>query len=306
MNKRVVLLTGASAGLGFTLARKLAADTNYITVLTARSSSCSRFKNDPLFAAENIWLRDLDLIDHRQIAKVVGEIEEKLGGIDILINNAGISEHSTVEDSSDSSRQRLLDVNYLAPFELIAQALPSMRRKGFGKIINVSSVGGFMAAPTMSAYCASKFALEAASESLWYEMKPWGISITLIVPGFINSTGYLNTKDTTHGRNSAKDCYSAYFEHYRGMKRLIETQMNNCSATNESVTNRILQVMKSDNPPLRVHVTTESLKFYWMRKLLPPRMYLLVIYSFLPGIRRWGKQQRRKSNGKDVSHSKMK
>lgn len=289
--KKVVLLTGASSGLGLAIAKQFIEDDNYFLVLTSRSTSSFRFDDQFISASNKVWLRDLDIVDHRQITLVIDEINARLGGVDIIINNAGISESSTVEDSNDSCRQRQLDVNYLGPFELIAQCLPSMRRKKYGRIINISSAGGFMAMPTMSAYSASKFALEAASEALWYEMKPWGISVTLIIPGSINSLGYLNTSESVNGKISAGDNESAYFEHYRGMRNLISRSMLGSYATNESIAAKISYVLGQKKPPLRVHVTFQALVFYWMRKVLPPWIYHFFLYRCLPNIKVWGKNK---------------
>jgi short-subunit dehydrogenase len=287
--RKVVLVTGASSGLGLAIAKQLIVDSHYFLVLTARSSSVFRFEDEHIASAENLWLRDLDTCDHLQMTRVIAEIDANLGGVDILINNAGVTERSTVEETDEISRQHQLDVNYLAPFDLIAQVLPPMRRKHFGRIINISSAGGFMAMPTMSAYSASKFALEAASESLWYEMKPWGISITLIVPGFINSEGYLNTTLTEKSERGAKDPGSPYFEHYRGMSELIEQSMHRAQATNETIAQKIAEILHLRHPPLRIHITFEAQFFYWIRKILPPRFYLWGVYQFLPNIQRWGR-----------------
>jgi short-subunit dehydrogenase len=191
--RKVVLVTGASTGLGLALAQQMIHEDEVFLILTARETSHFRFSDASVFSAENIWLRNLDITDHRQITELIEEVNLKLGGVDVLINNAGITDRSTVEDSTDAYRQKQLDVNYLAPFELISQVLSLMRKKRSGRILNISSAGGFMSMPTMSAYSASKFALEGATESLWYEMKPWDIHVTLVIPGFINSQGFSNT-----------------------------------------------------------------------------------------------------------------
>jgi NAD(P)-dependent dehydrogenase (short-subunit alcohol dehydrogenase family) len=286
--RKVVLVTGASSGLGLALAKQLLLDGDYFLILTSRAASAFRFDDERIVSSESLWVRDLDIVDHAQITTLIAEIDAQLGGVDVLINNAGVAARSTVEDGTDETRQALLDVNYLAPFALIAKVLPMMRQKRWGRIINISSAGGFMAMPTMSAYSASKFALEAASEALWYEMKPWGIRITLIVPGFINSDAYLRTTDTPRSRRGAREPRSTYFAHYQGMRSLIARTMKQVTATNESVAHRISHILRKRNPPLRVHITLEAAVLFWVRKLLPPRFYHWIVYQFLPDIRRWG------------------
>lgn len=260
----------------------------YTLVLTSKISSLNRFKENQIFGEKNILLRELDIIDHRQISTIIDEINEDLGGVDILINNAGISESSSVEDSEDYYRQEQLDVNYLAPFQIISLVLEHMRIKKWGRIINISSAGGFMAMPTMSSYSASKFALEGATESLWYEMKPWGISVTLVVPGFIQSLGYLHTKKTAKSAIASADKKSTYFEHYAGMGNMISKTMNSSKSTNEIIAKKISALLRAKNPPLRLFVTPDAWILYWLRKLCPPTFYHYLMYKFLPNILDWG------------------
>jgi short-subunit dehydrogenase len=285
---KIVLITGASSGLGLALAKKLKNDTNYGLILTSRKESLNRFKEENIYESNRIWIRPLNVVDHLQISKLIEEINDKLGGVDILINNAGIAERSSVEESDDVYRQQQLDVNYLAPFEIISGVLSKMRQKKFGRIINISSAGGFMAMPTMSSYSASKFALEGATESLWYEVRPWKIAITLVVPGFINSLGHLNTIHTQKCHLSCLNPNSAYYKHYTNMKQLIAKCMNLSFSTNDSIASKIVKVMKSARPPLRVFVTIDAWLFYWLRKISPPGFYHFLMYSILPNIALWG------------------
>ena len=292
--RKVVLVTGASTGLGLALARQIIFEDEFFLILTARATSHFRFADASVFSAENIWLRNLDITDYRQITELIKEVDLKLGGVDVLINNAGITDRSTVEDSTDAYRQKQLDVNYLAPFELISQVLSLMRKKRSGRILNISSAGGFMAMPTMSAYSASKFALEGATESLWYEMKPWGIHVTLIIPGFINSQGFSKTTESTKCQDSLDDVQGTYHEHYVGMKEFISYQMGKSHSSNLSIAKKIVKAMKQKNPPLRIYVTFDAWLFFVLRKLCPPSLYFYIVYRLLPNIRLWGKQSYRK------------
>lgn len=276
-------------GLGLALAKQLIQKDLYMLVLTARATSCSRFQLGRIEPGMNLWIRELDVTNQKQVKKILDEIRFKLGGVDILINNAGVIERATVEDSSHSSRQGQLEINYLGPFDLVEQVLPGMRQRRSGKIFNVSSAGGFMAMPTLSAYSASKFALEGASEALWYEMRPWGVSVTLVIPGFINSMAYLKTRQTEKSAMSSIDPSRTYFRHYEGMRLLIQRSMSGAMATNEQVAERIIRLFEVKDPPLRVYVTIEAKLFYLLRRILPPAIYHQLLSRLIPGRRHWGR-----------------
>lgn len=284
--RKVVLITGASTGLGLAVAKALIALNEYRLILTARASSHHRFTEAGILESDFVWIRDMDIVNYFQVTEVMNEIFSHFRGVDVLINNAGISESSTVEDADEVSRQQQLDVNYLAPFHLINTVLPNMRHQGSGKIINISSAGGFMSMPTMSSYSASKFALEGASEALWYEMKPWGVSMTLIIPGFIHSLGYLNTRQTRHSQFSSQDCEGIYYEQYCGMKKLIHFGMKWTKATNEIIAKKILKNIQQKRPPLRLFVTFEARLFHLMRRLLPSRAYHWMVYKMISLMKR--------------------
>ena len=185
----VVLVTGASTGLGLALSRILV-DQPERLILTAREHSLERFAAAGITESERVRLRPLDVLDHDQQSAVVEEARRDWGGVDVLINNAGVAYRSVVEHIDDEERLRQMDVNFLSPIELARKVLPDMRAKRRGRILNVSSVSGMMAMPTMAAYSASKWALEGATEALWYEVRPWNVHVTLIEPGFIHSPSF--------------------------------------------------------------------------------------------------------------------
>jgi short-subunit dehydrogenase len=177
-----VLITGASTGLGLATARAFIAAGGYRLLLTARERSMSRFADEGLRETDQVFLREMDVTSAEQRQSVTSEVEERWGGVDILVNNAGIAIRSVVEHVTDEERRTQMDINFLAPMELVRLVLPSMREKRSGRIINISSVGGMMAMPTMAVYSASKFALEGATEALFYEVRPWNIHVSLVQP----------------------------------------------------------------------------------------------------------------------------
>jgi len=287
-NNGVVLVTGASTGLGLALARLLLEKTSYHLVLTARASSLSRFSENGIEENERLWLRPLDIVKDSERRELIAEVNEKLGGVDILINNAGVSYRSVVEHVTEEERLAQMDINFRSPMELIRLVLPSMRKKRKGRIINVSSSAGMMAMPTMAVYSASKFALEGGTEALWYETRPWGIKVTLIQPGFINSSSFRKVHMTNLSARSMEDTQDPYHAHYVHMAPFIEKMMGYAVATPEKIARKILKVMRRRSPPLRVPATVDAILFSLLRRFLPRTLYHHVLLWGLPKRRKWG------------------
>lgn len=286
MEKTIVVITGCSSGIGRALL-SLFDQEPYRVVATTLPESASAFDDDPIKESKRIWIRNLDVIDYEKASRIVSETVERWGRIDILINNAGISYRSVVEDMTIDDEQHQLQVNYLGPMHLIRECLPFMRERKSGRIINVSSVGGMMAMPTMASYSASKFALEGASESLWYELKPWKIHTTLVRPGFIHSLAFRKVLYSVKRQRQTQA--SPYDSHYEHMTRFVEKVMGMSPCTSDSVARTIFKIARMKKPPLRVPGTTDARIFYYLRRLLPRALYHKLFYLTLPGIRHWGK-----------------
>lgn len=293
---RVVLLTGASVGLGLAIARALLR-TRYHVILTARPSSMYRFKDAGITEGPRIWLRPLDVTDATARRAIVSEANRILGGIDVLINNAGFAYRAVAEDMELEEVKAQMSVNFWAPIELSRLVLPVMRRKRRGHIIHISSVSGMMAMPTMGAYSASKHALEGASEALWYEVRPWNIRVSLVQPGFIRSDGFKKVRFTQRGLDTKSGVEKPYYSHYVHMEILIERLMGLAWATPEHVAHTVIRTMNQKAPPLRVPATMDAVLFSAIKRLLPRKFYHFILYNFLPKIRRWGPYERRRKFG---------
>jgi short-subunit dehydrogenase len=283
----VVLVTGASAGLGLALARLLVR-TDYRLILTARKSSLHRFAEDGIAGNARIWLRALDVTSAAERGAIVEEANERCGGVDVLVNNAGIAYRSVVEHASEEEGYNQMNINFRSPMELIRLVLPGMREKRRGRIINVSSVGGMMAMPTMALYSASKFALEGATESLWYEVRPWNIKVSLVQPGFIRSDSFQNTVYTAKGSGAAQDPANPYYQHYSQMADFIARLMRRSLATPETIAIKIRRTMERKNPPLRVPATFDANFFSVLRRVLPRGVYHWMLFRGLPKVKSWG------------------
>ena len=291
-DQRVVLITGASTGLGLAIARTLLARTDWRLVLTARAASLQRFAEEGIAEGDRILLLPLDVTDGAQREAAVAAAEARWGRVDALVNNAGISYRAVVEHVDAQDRIDQMQINFIAPMELARLVLPGMRSRRGGHIINISSVGGMMAMPTMAVYSASKFALEGASEALWYEVRPWNVRVSLVEPGFIHSPSFQKVRLTQRSERSIAESAEAYHAHYENMAPFIARMMQRSWATPERVAATVLRTLRRRDPPLRVPATADAWVFALLRRLMPRRLYHLLLYAFLPRIHRWGGDRR--------------
>ena len=289
-DQRVVLVTGATTGIGLALARQLIA-LDFRVVLTARASSLSRFVDEGIRESERVRLCALDVTCAEEANRLYAEIAETWQGVDVLINNAGVCYRAVIEHLSDEDEEQQFAINYLGPLHLIRLVLPYMRQRRQGHVINLSSVGGMMAMPTMGGYSASKFALEGASEALWYEMRPWNIHVTLIEPGFVRSNSFRNAIFTPKSKVSFENDSDPYHRYYTNLISLITRMMTGSSSTPDDIARTIIKIMNHNNPPLRVSATRDAVFFRLIRRLLPQRIYHTILYHGLPGIRSWVKRE---------------
>lgn len=286
--KPVILATGCSSGIGLALANLLYTQPQYRVVVTARSNSLKKLTE--LFSeTDRFLIRTLDVTLKSDRISLIQEIENKWGGVNVLINNAGISYRAVFEHMNDSEEKDQFNTNYFGPVSLIRAVLPKMRSFGRGKIINVSSVSGMLAMPTMGSYSASKYALEGVSEALWYELRPFGINVCLIQPGFVRSKSFQNVKYSTQSgpEHGIEGLYADYYQH---MTPFIERLMGFSFTTPSSVARRILKVIKQESPPLWIPATMDAKIFYYLRRFVPRRILLELLFVTLPRTRHWAKK----------------
>jgi hypothetical protein len=256
-------------------------------IVTARKESLiilrAKFQED-----ERFWIRPLDVTSDVERKTLVSEIEGHWQGVNILINNAGISYRAVLEHMTEEDEFRQMSTNYLGPVGLIRQVMPAMREIGRGKIINISSVSGMLAMPTMSSYSASKYALEGMSEALWYEAKPLGINVSLIQPGFIRSNSFKNVYFTEKSRPET-GYHGIYGDFYESMTPFVEKLMSWSLTSPQSLAKLVLQVIQTENPPLWIPATIDAAIFYYLRRLVPRRLLLPLLFRFLPNSKNWSR-----------------
>lgn len=286
--KPVILITGCGSGIGWALAKLLSRQPEYRIVATAREKSLPKLRQE-FPESDRFWVRSLDVTSQFSRETLIDEIKQKWGGVDILVNNAGISYRSVVEHMTEADEVRQMATNYFGPMGLIRGVLPGMREKGRGKIINVSSVSGMLAMPTMASYSASKYALEGASEALWYECKPLGIDVTLVQPGFIRSRSFHNVYFSPQSDPETKDQGGPYRDYYKNMTPFIERMMHLSLSNPQKISQLILKVIQTERPPLWMPATLDAFVFYYIRRIFPRRFLLQFLFACLPGARHWGR-----------------
>ncbi len=174
------LITGASSGIGAALARAVLKAGHNVAV-TARNAARVSALADA--APDRVLPIALDLAHPDQIAAAVRAAEERFGGIDVLVNNAGLVYLGAVEEGEDAEVRKLFEANVFGLCAMLRAALPGMRARGSGTVVNLSSASGLVAYPGLGYYSASKFAVEGLTEALWQEVEPLGIKVILAEPG---------------------------------------------------------------------------------------------------------------------------
>lgn len=288
----VILVTGCASGIGLAIAYRLRRLHRYRVVVTARNKSIEDLRQ--IFEeTERFWIRSLDVTDAANRECLIEEINEKWGGVNVLVNNAGISYRSVLEHMTDEDEMHQMQVNYFGPMALIRLVLPNMRARGRGKVISISSVSGMVAMPTMGSYSASKYALEGASEALWYEAKPYGIDVTLIQPGFIHSNSFQNVYYTKKSHPSAL-ADGPYSDYYKNMTPFIEKMMKFSPTTPKMIGKLVVKVIQTEDPPLWIPGTWDAVIFYYIRRIFPRRLLLPFLFRCLPNARHWAERHTNK------------
>jgi NADP-dependent 3-hydroxy acid dehydrogenase YdfG len=182
---KVVVITGASSGLGAATARLLSAEGANVALGARRVDRIQSLADELNAKGGKAIAIATDVTDHEQVKHLVDAAVQKFGRIDVMINNAGLMPHSPLERLKIDDWNRTIDVNIKGVLYGIAAALPHMKQQKAGHIINVSSVAGHKVTPNGAVYCATKHAVRALSEGLRVEVKPYNIRTTIISPGAV-------------------------------------------------------------------------------------------------------------------------
>lgn len=265
---KVVLITGASSGIGQATAYALLEKgfKVYGTSRKVNSETTIKAKHGNGF----LKIIPLDVCSDKSVSDCVNYILQRETSIDILINNAGFGIAGSVEDTSPEESLKQFDTNFFGVLRMCRAVLPKMREQKNGLIINISSVAGLISIPYQSMYSASKYAIEALTEALRIEVKPFGIKVSMVEPGD-TKTGF--TANRQYTRASSNSAYSAYFT--RSLKTMEKDEQN--GPPPKLAVDAILKIINSNNPPIRITAGFSYKLLVFLKRLLPSRFVEYVV-----------------------------
>lgn len=249
--KRVWLVTGASKGLGLTLVKKLLNE-GYKVAATSRNITTLSEEVGTLTA--DFLPLQVDLVNEQSVAKAIAETIQTFGTIDVVVNNAGYGQLGTLEELSDVEARQNFDVNVFGSLNVIRSVMPHLRAKKSGAIFNISSIGGFLGSfPGWGVYCATKFAVAGFTESLAAEAKEFGITATVVYPGYFR-TNFLSQGSLSLPQNPIADYTEA-----RALEAMHENQIKgNQPGDPEQAAAVLIETAESTTPPVHLFLGQDS------------------------------------------------
>lgn len=250
-NQKIWFVTGASKGLGLSLVKKLLKN-GYKVAATSRN--VNDLLKEVSTETDNFLPLSVDLKSETSVKQAIDKTIATFGQIDVLVNNAGYGFLGGLEEATDQEARDNFEVNVFGSLNIIRNALPYMREKQSGHILNISSIGGFTGAfPGFGIYCATKFAVNGFSESLAAEVKPFGIKVTIVQPGyfrtkFLDSGSLVTPKNTIDAYQNIRDSQNAH-----------QNQINNQQPGDpDKAADAMIEITIKENPPLNLFLGEDA------------------------------------------------
>lgn len=245
-NQRVAVVTGASSGIGYETSLTLARN-GFVTYATMRS--LNKGENIKSAAEEEklpLKIVQLDVTDDESVKDAMQSIISEASGIDVLVNNAGYGLVGALEDLAMEEIKSQYGTNLFGVIRVTQAVLPIMRKQKSGIIVNISSAAGRFAIPGQSAYVSTKFAIEGLSESIAYELEPFGIKVVLIEPGIVKTSMANNMVIAKKSQDPSSPYYRLIENAVSSIEHGLETR-----SSPDVVAKVVLKAVTSENPNLR-------------------------------------------------------
>jgi NAD(P)-dependent dehydrogenase (short-subunit alcohol dehydrogenase family) len=265
MDRPVALITGASSGMGKDFALRLINESYKVYATARRVDRMADIKT-----AGGLTLR-VDVTDDKSMTDAVARIMSEQGRIDVLINNAGYGQYGALEDVPIAEGRRQMETNLIGAARLTQLCLPHMRARRFGRIVNISSIGGKLATPLGGWYHASKFALEGYSDALRNEVRAFGIDVIVIEPGGIESE-WSQIAANEAQRYSAAGAYAGLVAKFS----MMQSRQRKLPGP-ETISDLVVKALKSRHPKPRYHGGFLAGPMLFLRHHLSDRLFDRVI-----------------------------
>ena len=266
---RAVLITGCSTGIGRATAQRLASDGHVVYASARRLESIEDLAGCKKLA--------LDVTDEASMTAAVKTIEDAEGAVGVLVNNAGFGLHGAFETTPLEEIRRQFETNVIGLARLSQLVLPGMRAQGWGRIVNISSMGGKFSFPGGAFYHGTKHAVEAMSDVMRFELKPFGIEVVVVEPGIVRT----QFADTALG--TVADDEGPYASFHRGLEKTFhnayEGPLSRFGVGTESVARTIAKAVTAKRPRTRYVVPAAIRGMVLVRRVLPDRAFDLLLRS---------------------------
>jgi NAD(P)-dependent dehydrogenase (short-subunit alcohol dehydrogenase family) len=248
---KTFLITGVSSGLGRAFAEGALAAGHRVIGTLRNPAAVQEFAS---LAPDRAFGAVLDVTDFDNVPHVVSAVERVVGPIDVLVNNAGYGHEGILEETSLDEFKRQFDANVFGAVALIKAVLPGMRKRRSGHIVNVTSMGGFITMPGITAYCGSKFALEGISEALSKEVKHLGIHVTALAPG------QFRTDWAGRSMVRAERSIGDYDDVMNPIRTARQAKSGKQPGDPARAAQALLALVEADHPPTRLYLGADALQ----------------------------------------------
>lgn len=251
--RKTWFVTGCSQGIGLVLAKQLLAE-GYNVAATARN--LETLQTAVGTASAQFLPLQVDLVNEESVGKAVELAIAHFKSIDVLVNNAGFGLIGGIEESSNKEVQESFDINVFGLLNVTRAVLPHMRAAQSGHIFNLSSVFGLIAGAGWGIYCGTKFAVEGLSEALAQEVKPFGINVTIIEPGYVR-TNFLNSGSIVTPQNAIREYVAIAEEKRKHQEDVPGTQIGDP----QKIAEVMINTFRLSEPPLRLLLGSDALQY---------------------------------------------
>lgn len=247
-NTKVWYITGASKGMGWSLVKELLAQGHYVAATSRTIAAFEQLKG----VSEKFLPLEVDLKSELSVADSLKRTVATFGRLDVVVNNAGYGLGGALEELSSEEIHENFEVNFFAVVRVVQQALPYFRKQQAGHIINISSIAGFAPGVGWSMYCAAKFAVSGLSDALANDLRPLGIKVTNVLPGWFR-TNFAKPDSIAYSKKQLAD-YAYLREYHKKMNTMDGAQPGDPG----KIAGAFLELVSSENPPENLFLGSDA------------------------------------------------